>query len=213
MRGRWKFPTTTQAPLTATLIALSILVTLVGGFGKASKGIGGTVNQELMFVRRSDFEAAPGYALASLAKGEMWRAITPIFIHLAPVHLLFNMIMFFQFARVIEARRGTARFAFGVLVIAEFSNIAQAVAPDWLGGSPFFGGMSGVVYGLFGYAWMQSRFDATSGFYLSPANVTIMLGWLFLCMTGVVGNIANVAHVVGLLVGVAFGFLPTLWKE
>jgi len=38
-----------------------------------------------------------------------------------------------------------------------------------------------------------------------PNTVTIMLFWLVLCMTGYVGNIANAAHVAGLVVGVVFG--------
>jgi GlpG protein len=35
----------------------------------------------------------------------------------------------------------------------------------------------------------------------------IMLAWLMLCMTGLVGPIANAAHFMGLVVGVAFGVL------
>jgi GlpG protein len=33
----------------------------------------------------------------------------------------------------------------------------------------------------------------------------MMLLWLVLCMTGVMGPIANAAHVVGLVVGIVFG--------
>jgi GlpG protein len=42
---------------------------------------------------------------------------------------------------------------------------------------------------------------------MHPNNVNIMLLWLVLCMTGVIGPIANAAHFVGLIVGVALGVL------
>ena len=85
--------------------------------------------------------------------------------------------------------------------------------PEALGGWPFFGGMSGVVYGLFGYAWMKSTFDPQAGFRLSQITVIILMAWLVLCMTSAVGSVANVAHVVGLVVGAAFGYLPILWRQ
>ena len=34
-----------------------------------------------------------------------------------------------------------------------------------------------------------------------------MMIWLVLCMTGMVGPIANAAHVMGLVVGIVFGLL------
>lgn len=238
MRGRWKSTHASQrVPLTATLIALSVLVTLFGGFGEAEEGFGGTINQELSFVSDADFDESKdkdieeskdkdveeskdkdvkkpkGNPLASVGKGELWRTITPIFIHLEVLHLAFNMIMFYQFGRLLESLRGTARFAIAVLSIAIISNLAQAVFPESLGGNPFFGGMSGVVYGLFGYAWMKSIFDPTPGFMLSQVTVIVLIGWLLLCMTPAIGNVANVAHVVGLAVGAAFGFLPALFRR
>jgi GlpG protein len=211
MRGRWKTAVVQRAPLTMTLMALSILVTLFGGFGKATEGFAGMINEELSFVSREDFRATP-HPLASLAKGELWRAITPIFIHADFIHLAFNMSMFYQFGRLVEATRSTAWAGMAVLVIAVISNMSQGLAPDALGGSPFFMGMSGVVYGLFGYAWVKSKFDPQPGFYLSPVTVLILMGWLVLCMTPAIQNIANVAHVVGLVVGAAFAYLPILWK-
>jgi len=212
MRGRWKSATVQRAPLTITLIGLSVLVTLLGGFGRATEGLGGMVNEELSFVSLEDFQATP-HPLASLAKGELWRAITPIFIHGDFIHLAFSMIMFYQFGRLVEATRSTAWAAVAILLMAFISNLAQGLAPDSLGGTPFFGGMSGVVYGLFGYAWVKSKFDPQPGFYLSPVTVVILMGWLVLCMTPAIQGIANVAHVVGLVVGAACGYLPILWKS
>ena len=42
-----------------------------------------------------------------------------------------------------------------------------------------------------------------------PANtVFILMFWLVLCLTGAVGNVANAAHVSGLVVGMAAGVVP-----
>ena len=95
-----------------------------------------------------------------------------------------------------------------VLAIAVASNLVQY----WASG-PAFGGMSGVVYGLFGYLWMKSRFDPWSGMHMDQQTVVILIAWFFLCMTGWVGPIANWAHGVGLVVGMAIGYAPTAWKD
>ena len=76
--------------------------------------------------------------------------------------------------------------------------------------------MSGVVYGVFGFIWMRSKVDPSSGMFMSQGTVTILIVWLFFCMTPfseqVVGNVANWAHGVGLLVGMAAGYWPAIKK-
>ena len=67
--------------------------------------------------------------------------------------------------------------------------------------------MSGVVYGLLGYIWMRAKFDPFSGLFLHKNTVIMMLVWLVLCFTGLLGPIANLAHLFGLLIGMAAGFL------
>jgi GlpG protein len=95
-----------------------------------------------------------------------------------------------------------------VLIIAVISNLTQFL---FTGGG--FGGMSGVVYGLFGYVWIRGKLDPTSGLYLHPTTVAMMMIWLFVCMIGVMGSIANAAHASGLLVGVIWGYLSSLRRR
>ena len=143
--------------------------------------------------------------LTEVAHGEVWRLITPIFIHFGFLHLFFNMLWLLDLGSMIEGRKGTLQLALLVVGTAALSNLAQFYYRG-----PLFGGMSGVVYGLLGYAWMKGKFDPGSGIFLHSQTVSMMLIWLVLCMSGVLGPVANGAHVAGLVVGVAWGFLASL---
>ena len=96
-----------------------------------------------------------------------------------------------------------------MLVSAVLSNVGQYFYMDRADPEALhlFGGLSGVGYALFGYLWMKGQYEPEQAMILHPNTITTMLLWLVLCMTGWVGPIANAAHVVGLLVGVAFGVL------
>ena len=50
-----------------------------------------------------------------------------------------------------------------------------------------FGGISGVIFALFGYIWMKGLYEPEQGMILHPNNITMVLLWLALCMTGVDG--------------------------
>ena len=94
-----------------------------------------------------------------------------------------------------------------VLLVAIASNVGEFIYDERVdpGGIQGFGGISGVVCGLFGYVWMKGLYEPEQGMILHPNSVTFGLLWIALCMTGVFGPIANAAHVVGLIAGVAFG--------
>ncbi len=129
--------------------------------------------------------------------------------HGSILHIFFNMSCLSYFGTVIEIRRGTLRLAGLVLIAAILSNVGQFM---WMErtdpGEPHrFLGFSGVDYALFGYIWMKGLYEPEQGMTVHPNNVNIMLGWLVLCMTGMLGPIGNAAHFVGLAVGVALGVL------
>jgi GlpG protein len=66
--------------------------------------------------------------------------------------------------------------------------------------------MSGVVYGLLGYFWMQGRYNARFRMILPRHVVVMMLAWFALCWSGLIGHIANMAHTAGLLLGATWGY-------
>jgi GlpG protein len=142
--------------------------------------------------------------LQEIRHGEVWRLITPIFLHFSFLHIFFNMIWLRDLGSMIEGRQSTWVLAVLVLVIAACSNVAQF----YLSG-PDFGGMSGVVYGLLGYVWMRGKFDPGSGLYVHPSTVTMMVIWFFLGFTGWLGT-ANTVHGVGFAMGIAWDHLSSL---
>jgi GlpG protein len=139
--------------------------------------------------------------LPDVFAGEIWRLFTPIIIHFGPIHLIFNLMLLYQLGCMIEGRRSSWLLAGLVAVIAAVSNFAQF----FFSHSPYFGGMSGVVYGLAGYVWMMGKYHPASGVGLNSQSATILMIWLVVCYTGIVGNVANTAHLVGLIVGVIWG--------
>lgn len=142
--------------------------------------------------------------LPEIRNGQVWRLITPIFMHFGWIHLIFNMMWLADLGSMVERSKGTWFLALLVLVTAVLSNLGQ-----YLVSSPYFGGMSGVVYALLGYVWMLGRYDPSKGMALHQSTVTMMLVWFVLCFTGVLGSIANTAHAVGLALGVVWGFLES----
>lgn len=190
-------------PLTFLLIAISVVVFFVSRFGSAHEPIMG------LYITRFWEDATTIRWLPNLYEvrhGQVWRLITPVFIHMDVLHILFNMLWLRDLGSMIEGRQGSTVLLLLVLVSAVLSNIAQF----YLGPAPNFGGMSGVVYGLLGYVWLRGKFDPASGLFLHPTTVTMMLVWFFACLFHIIPNIANWAHAGGLAVGMAWGYLSAI---
>lgn len=219
MRGRWGVAGKQNKPLTVVMIMLSVVVFMISGFGNEKSSV---ALRKLGFL---DFQQPAGWTgvtvhdrLVEIRKGEIWRLITPVFLHLSIMHLVFNMTMLFSFGGILENRRGTVWFGTVALVLAVVSNAVQALVPQEYGGSPFFGGMSGVLYGLFGYLWIRNQFDPLPGVRLPQSSIVIMMVWFFLGAFNVLQNwfgisVANWAHGAGLVAGMAIAYVPIAWRR
>jgi GlpG protein len=206
IRSQWSRPNLKSCPLTIGLIVVCLVVAALTRMGEQHEPV---LNVLLMTpVLEEDGRQFIRLGLPEIRDGQVWRLITPIFLHFGFPHLLFNLWNLYNIGAVIEIRRGIWQLLALVLVTAIVSNVAQCLWKD-----PVFGGMSGVLYGLFGYAWMKSRYDPSVGIFLPRDVVVLMIAWLFLCMTGRVGPIANAAHVGGFIVGIAIGIAPYLWRK
>jgi len=133
--------------------------------------------------------------------GQLWRLVTPVFLHFDVMHLAFNMVLLWVFGRQLELhqKRGT------LLVLLLFFAIIPNVAQNLLVGIRF-GGMSGLVYAVLGYCWLWNRLNPQPVFVFPGAMMGLMVGWLLLGFTDVLTwlgfpPMANIAHLGGLLTG------------
>lgn len=229
IRSRWQRNTAggfRAAPLTFVLIALSVFVYLSGATGNPATRSDGY----LQFCSPLKSFGARGArwpltrdgqidSFYDIRQGQVWRLVTPIFVHFSITHIVFNMLMLHALGRRIEARYGAWRMALLVLTIAIVSNVGQIL---W-NNNPSFGGMSGVVYGLFGFMWVKAAFFPDSNLWIDNFTVAIMMGWMFLCVAAEVSpetpslevfrGVANGAHVVGFATGLAVAAAPLLWQR
>ncbi|MES2102537.1 MAG: rhomboid family intramembrane serine protease [Pseudomonadota bacterium] len=185
-------PNLKNIAVTITLIAICAIVFLLSGMGR--------LQQVLQYLYIAGI-GTRGYQ--DVMDGQIWRLVTPIFIHFTILHIVFNLMWIWDLGRMIELIKGSVFYGVFVLLVGIASNVMQYSVTQ----SPYFGGMSGVVYGLLGYVWMQSRYRPGLGFELHKSTVVMMLVWYVVCWTGLLGPIANWAHTGGLLMGVAIGYL------
>ncbi len=225
------------APVTKGILLLCVGIALVGIFASTynpkDPGLGDEIYAAFSFLSPEDeraYEISPDKdPLRSIKKGEVWRLITPAFLHqrsgrMSLLHVGFNMYMLYVLGPLLERRLGSLQFLFLNLVLALASNLAQGVLPSILDGtqlvryssaygSVYFLGYSGVIYGLFGFLWMRSKFDLSFGIMLPQSTIVILMVWFFLCWFGVFQHIANLAHTGGLVAGMLLGILSAVMRR
>lgn len=191
-----------QAPVTATALGISLVVFALMYL------LGDIVVAMLTIVPIA--VVGGGLAFGSLTEvltsGQIWRLLSPAFLHFGWMHLIFNMMWLWYFGRQVESLQGSGRMLLILLLSGIGANLAQYAT-----GTVLFGGMSGVDFALLGYVWLMSRRAPGSGFFVPQMLVVFMLGWMLFTMTDMAaavgfGNVANEAHLGGLVVGLALGW-------
>jgi membrane associated rhomboid family serine protease len=141
---------------------------------------------------------------SAIFKGAYWALITGAFVHVDPIHLLFNMYWLYYLGGAMERTIGPLRWLVFVLSAAFVSSGLQL-----LSGSAGIG-FSGVGYAMFGFCWLtKGRFPEIAR-YTNQRTVNLFIGWGLLCIVLTylkVMNIGNFAHAGGL----AFGALVGAW--
>ena len=87
MRNQWSRPMSRRAPMVMTLIGLSILLGLLSGLGELRDG---QIMRTLGFADIVTY-LKTGDGLQQIRQGQIWRLVTPIFLHGGALHLIFNM--------------------------------------------------------------------------------------------------------------------------
>jgi GlpG protein len=209
LRDRWEGSMYQRAPLAFSLILVSVIVFVLEMFVGGS--VYGILSFSYQFIDLEGFQHDTGFE--QIRSGQIWRLITPIFLHFGPMHLLFNMIALRYLGEQIEIRKGSWRLALIAIIAAVGGNVGQYF---YSGGG--FGGMSGVVFALAGYLWIKGHTDPEDGLSMSQQSANWMIAWFLLGIIapmsvaenmrhGFPFNMANIAHGVGLMTGVIFGLL------
>jgi GlpG protein len=180
--------------VTRIVALISVAVFVLTGFGTNA-----AVLQSLFFF--SSIDAMVGV--------EQWRWVSPVFVHFLigglPLHIVFNVMWWWELGGLVERFQSPKRLWLVFFIVSIASNTAQFFAEG-----NNFGGLSGVVYGLLGYLWFYGRMRPDFPVQLNPSLIGMMVLWLVLCFTGLLGPVANAAHLSGLLMG---SFLAIIFAQ
>jgi membrane associated rhomboid family serine protease len=156
-------------------------------------------------------------------KHEWWRLVTPVFIHVNLLHLLFNMYGLWVLGPWVEKLYGSAKFVVfwvvtGVLgVVASYLTVQPELSRGPLGAFIFkttdqpSAGASGALFGLIGVLFVfgiKYRRELPEGFKraFGTGLLPVILLNLFIGFMGR-GFIDNAAHLGGLLSGAALALV------
>jgi len=148
---------------------------------------------------------------ALIVRGQVWRLVTPIFIHASLTHFLFNAYALYVFGRSLEMAYGALR----MLLLFFFAGLGGTIASLWLSTAASVGA-SGAIFGLFAAeavllwrnrALLGPRAQARFRELLILAGINLLIGVL----PG--ANIDLWAHVGGAVTGaVMAAWIGPLWR-
>ena len=194
------------------IIAISIIIALMSNYGSFI-----SIIEPFTFLKIDFNSLERGYinffTIESTfnKNNEWWRLITPMLIHFSFAHLAFNCLWIYVLGSKIELLDGN--FVFVNLVI--FCSISSNLTQYFFGGPSLFGGLSGVIYGLLGYCMINEFENKQDRYGLPPAIYLFMIIWLILGFLGILtlfgfGNVANFAHLGGLISGIIFAMISRI---
>jgi len=147
------------------------------------------------------------YDQQRILSGQIWRLLTPIFLHfdfmgIIFAHLVFNMLWLYQFGHAIEKYDSKALLTTLVLTSGVLSNIIQSFFYQGI-----FGGMSGVVYALLGYLFIRGKLDLSYRGRIADNIAYFLIAFMLIAALGILGSIANAAHFTGFFTGIVFAII------
>jgi rhomboid protease GluP len=198
-----------RLPVTFGLIGACVAVYLAVAF--AGQSYGHPVNVSLV-TQPFDVVGKGALVPALVARGEVWRLVSSMFLHAGFVHLALNMLSLYFLGAFVEVALGRARF----LALYLTSGLAGGLAYLYFGG--FNGsvvGASGAIFGLLGGVLGYSLRRGTFSWQNPLIRQLLILTVLNFYIGFSIPNISNAAHIGGLLSGLAFGWLvaPTVYSQ
>ena len=175
-----------------------------------------------LFAKQDTETSGSAPMFVKIQQGEVWRLVTPIFLHGNFLHILFNMLWLFLLGRELEIKIGKGRLSALVVLVALITNTSQ-----YLMSGPMFLGFSGVICGLGGFIWTREKIAPWEGYSVPKGT----LGFLLIFVLGMmvlqliafvisilnigsfsVSGLGNTGHVVGLMAGCLLAKVPILYR-
>ena len=160
------------------------------------------------WLLQASFWSGEKLDFSSFWDNEFYRWWSPALIHLSFMHLLMNSFWWWVLAKEIEVHDGHVSLIALTLVLAVGSAFAQYLAVG-----PYFAGLSGVTYGLMGWAWGRHSFKQTDyqlPSWLFPFMMISMLVIMLVDEAGMALNIGHESHLAGAVIGV---LLALVWPR
>jgi len=146
-----------------------------------------------------------------IARGEWWRFITPIFIHIGMLHLFFNSYALWIVGPQVEKLYGAARF----VILYVLTGVAGVSASYFYHPQSESAGASGAIFGLFGVLLVfgvRYRNSIPPFFKRAVGTGVLPVIVINLIIGFTIPAIDNSAHIGGLLAGAALAALIPFQK-
>ena len=171
---------------------------------------------------RREPPSPPAPLFEKIRQGEVWRLLTPCFLHFDFLHIFFNMFWLLFLGPKIESRVSVWGYLFLVVASGVVSNSAQYL----MSGSNFIG-FSGVVCAMIAFIWARQRVAPWEGYQVPRSTFLFIATFVGAVLalqvvafifevTHIIAfspGIANTAHIMGALTGYLIGRTPLLaWR-
>jgi membrane associated rhomboid family serine protease len=182
-----------RTPFTYIFLVLNISIFIMMEFA------GGTTNEATLmaFGVKSNME---------IDQGQVWRFVTPIFIHIGILHLFFNSYALWMVGPQVEKLYGSARF----VLLYVFTGVAGVAGSYFYHPEVISAGASGAIFGLFGVlAVFGIKYRKTiPPFFKRAVGAGVLPVIVINLIIGFsIPGIDNAAHISGLVAGAALAFL------
>jgi rhomboid protease GluP len=138
----------------------------------------------------------------AIIAGELWRLVTPIFLHASVIHILFNMYFLFAIGPAMEHYYGRGRY----LLLYFLSGVSGNIMSFYLSANPSLGA-STALFGLVAaegvFIYRNREFFGSRARSMLSNTIMIVVVNLLL---GLTPGIDNWGHMGGLLGGLAFAW-------
>lgn len=139
-----------------------------------------------------------------------WTIVTYMFVHLSFDHLFWNMLFLFFFGPALEDRIGEKMFVGIYLLSGVVAALGQILLLSGMDSFIPMVGASGALYGVLGCLAIIAPEIRVLLFFVIPLSIrwaVVLFAAVDFLSLGSMDNVAHMAHIAGLFVGLAFGYM------